>query len=498
MVYMKNNMASLYKTKKNLKSCEEHEQETRSFFCKTCKKFICTICTETSHVGHDSDLVSVLAKDRRIEIPMLCRKIRRETMSRCTERMSVAENNISSLERACDDDIKKLEERGSAMIDTISQIIDAQKRKREEMKENESKRMKELSRELRTKIQYLEKMTSRFENNISEYTDHDIIEMDMHMLTVLREIESVDVDCIDTAVKFESGKINEAQLEEMIGKIEQTATNGEVNVTVQEVQTFKEFDNWIENITPVSNDKAWISDCKGNVKFISQQKAETQKKTLPPFNDFTVLNNGDFIIINFDDKVIRRVTSDGKESVVTSSKPLHPTFISKTQTDEILVTLRDGGDYYDIKPSSRRLVQRMTLTGKVLHTYEFREDGTTRLFTFPYRTTQNGNADICVVNAFNSEHGELIVLHQDGRGRASYHGQGGSDFDAPNVACDSNCRIIVSDYNNRSLHLLSPDCIFLRYLLSDMFDNPEAIALYQGCLWVGFPQGEVKMYKYIQ
>ena len=179
-----------------------------------------------------------------------------------------------------------------------------------------------------------------------------------------------------------------------------------------------------------------------------------------------------------------------------STNPLHPTFISKTQTDQILVSLRDGGDYYNIQPSSRRLVQRMTLTGKILNTYEFREDGTTRLFTFPYRTAENGNSDICVVNAFNSEQGELVVLHKDGRMRASYRGQGGSEFDPPSVACDSDSRIIVSDYNNRSLHLLSPDCVFLRYLLSDMFDNPEAIALYQGSLWVGFPQGEVKVYKY--
>ena len=92
------------------------------------------------------------------------------------------------------------------------------------------------------------------------------------------------------------------------------------------------------------------------------------------------------------------------------------------------------------------------------------------------------------------------MLHGDGRVRTTYRGQGdsGSEFDPFDVACDSKKRIIVLDDNNKSLHLLSPDGTFLRYLLPDMCDIPCTIALYQGSLWVGFYKGAVKVYKYTE
>ena len=157
----------------------------------------------------------------------------------------------------------------------------------------------------------------------------------------------------------------------------------------------------------------------------------------------------------------------------------------------------DDGDNYKLLPSSRRLVQRMTLTGKVLHTYEFREDGVPRLFTLPGKMAENGNSDICVINDTNVGTGELIVLHGDGPVRAKYRGQEDSEFSPADVACDCNRRIVVLDCNKeKCLHLLSPDGIFLRYLLSDMTDYPTRIALYQGSMWIGFDKGTVTVYKY--
>ena len=198
----------------------------------------------------------------------------------------------------------------------------------------------------------------------------------------------------------------------------------------------------------------------------------------------------------YEDQVIQSITSAGQVSDIVSTKPLHPTLISKTQTGDILVSLRDAGDQYKLKPSSRRLVQRMTLTGKFLDTYEFQEDGVTRLITEPYRTTENGNSNICVIHRISDDTGELIVLHGDGWVRATYRGQEGSKFDPVDVACDCNIRIIVLDGINKSLHMLSPDGTFLRYLLSDMPDYPLVMALYHGSMWIGFNKGAVKVYRY--
>ena len=90
------------------------------------------------------------------------------------------------------------------------------------------------------------------------------------------------------------------------------------------------------------------------------------------------------------------------------------------------------------------------------------------------------------------------MLDGDGRLRVTYRGQEGSKLNPTDVACDSESRIIVADFTNQCLHLLSPGGIFLRYLLSDMSDRPFTIALYQNKLWIGFFRGTVKLHKYIE
>ena len=488
---------SLYKFQVALKTCEDHPNEELSCFCKTCKMFICTTCAKTTHNGHDWDFIPIVAKKRRKETPILCRKIKQDDMPRCREKMRTVDRTIADVDKSSAEDVKRLEERRSAMIDAVNQIIDEQKRKRIAIKEKESRKLQEDRSQLRTKIEYLDKMTSSLDSNIGAYTDFDVIEMEIEMLKALAELEAYDVGIPDTDVTYVPGEINRAVIAEMIGRIEETAVNVDDSVTVEEVKTFREFDKTILTIAPISSNQTWVAARDSNtLKQLSLRCMETNSVTLPLHTDFVTLSNGDFIVTHGKDQVIRRVTSAGKVSDIVSTKPLHPTWISKTQTSDILVSLDDGGDDFKLKPSSRRLVQRMTLTGKVLHTYEFREDDVTRLFTWPVRSAENGNSDICAINRTSRVTGELIVLHGDGRVRTIYRGLKDSKFDPRDVACDSKKRIIVSDCTNKCLHLLGPDGIFLRYLLSDMFDFPHVLALYQDNLWVGFDKGAVKVYKY--
>ena len=78
---------SFYKAQEALKTCDDHESKELSFFCKTCKKFICITCGQTSHHGHIWDLISSIAKERRVETPKLCRKIKTEKLSACREKL---------------------------------------------------------------------------------------------------------------------------------------------------------------------------------------------------------------------------------------------------------------------------------------------------------------------------------------------------------------------------------------------------------------------------
>ena len=492
---------SLYKAQNALKTCSEHEHQELSYFCRTCKKFICTTCVKTTHNGHDWDLISHVAKSRRVETPILCRRIRQDSLPKYRQKVHSIDGNISTVENEKDKDISKLEKRRTDIINMINQVIDDKKKIREEIAGSEIMKIVKEKHILSNKVEYLEKISKSLDVKIREYSDYDMIEMEQEMLTVEKELESYRNESDSMSVEVRLGELNREILEEMVGEIKQNKT-AYINddVVVHKVKSFTVSENAVINIVPKSNTQAWFDDSEIGIKLLTVKRSggmEIETRILPPFNYFTVLANGDIIATDTENQVIREVKPDGTDTIIASTKPLLPRWVGKTKAGEILVNLRDDGDNYNLTPSSRRLVQRMTTSGKVLHTYEFREDGATRLFTWPGRTAENVNSDICAINLLSEDSSELIVIRIDGRVRCTYRGiDSHNKFRPLGVACDSDGRILVADHANQTLHLLSPDCRFLRYLSSGMVAGPTVIALSQSKLWVGYPFGIMEVYKY--
>ena len=441
---------SLYKAQEALKTCDEHEHKELSFFCKTCNKFICISCGKSTHLSHDWDLIASVAKVRRKETPQLCRKIKKEKLRKYKEKLRGVDKAI---EQSRQKDIAKLEERQTAFMDVVNRIINEQKRRRNDLARESSETMKRNNRALEKKLEYLEKMTRSLDSNITAYSDYDLLEMEKEMLTVLNEIEANDLDLAVSIVKFAPGQINQGLIEKMIGAFEEMAmpnVNDRVSVedndhvSVEEVRAFENSDNAVFGISPVSNTHAWVGYRESDdIRLLSLQKDEIECCiSLTSYSDFVALGNDDFIVNYYDKQVIRRVTLHRQDNVFEHTKPLHPTYISKTRSNDILVGLKNDGDDYELKPSSRRCVQRMSQNRKVLRTYEFQKDGTTRLFTYLSEMTENGNSDICVINRTSDGTGELIVLRRDGRVRFTYRGNHDVGFNPSSVASDE-CQILT-------------------------------------------------------
>ena len=145
-------------------------------------------------------------------------------------------------------------------------------------------------------------------------------------------------------------------------------------------------------------------------------------------------------------------------------------------------------------------VQMVTPSGGILHNYEFDKDGKPMLI-MPIRVTQNYNSDVCVVNKYqidiNEFRGSICVFHEDGRLRFVYKGQGGVFFPTA-VCCDLLCNIICGNYFHSTVHLISSEGAFLKYLFTSQtcVSQPVSLAFHSDVLWIGSTKGEVRLYKY--
>ena len=490
---------SLYKAQSALKTCDEHEHQELSYFCRTCKKFICTSCVKTTHNGHDWDLISHVAKGRRMETPLLCRRIAKESLPKYRQNLQGIDDSISTVEKGRNEDVCKLEKRRTDIINIVNRVIDDKKRTREELAQTEISEMKDERQKISDKVEYLEKVSTSLDVNIGEYSDHDVIETEQEMLLTKEELESYVVKRNAASVELFFEELNQELVLKMTGQIKQVPIlqPKDNDVTLHIIKTAEHSKNQILSVIPISETDAWIYSDKNAIKVMSIQSKGS--RTIPSLAYFTMLENGDLIVTDSENKVIRRINSDGKETVIAHTKPLQPRWVCKTHTEDILVNLKDDGDSFKIKPSSRRMVQRITLTGNVLQTYEYKDDKQTKLFVSPGRSVENGNSDICIINAKSAYSGELVVLRADGRVRFIYHGMDNArEFFPSGVACDSKTRIITTDSYNKCLHLLNPTGEFLGYILCNMTEYPTAIALHKATMWIGLQCGKVKMYKYIE
>ena len=490
----------MHKAQAVIRTCSDHQHQEHSYFCKTCKKFVCTTCVKTDHKDHDWDIVSSVAKEYRKETPKRCREIKKKLQH---YKDAFDGNGSAANTEDRNKYMEALEERRAVIIQAVNKLIDETKQAVNKTADNRCTVLEGKRNKVGKIVEYVEKMTNSLDQNIGAYSDHDVIEMEQELL---KGVEKLDILCAQSSgpVLFSPGQVDIIAIEKMVGDVhgvEKVGSKEDTDVSVEKIRTLCVFDHRILAISPVADNQAWVADGKTlSIKLVNTSNDEIIKRILEKRGGFITLSNGDHIVIHHNNTV-RRVTAGGNVSVIMNPSPFIPAIIHPTQTDDFMLSLwnDDLAIDYDLLPSSRRLVQLVAKSGKVLQTYEFREDGITRLFTYPNFATQNTNSDICITNLTGRHVGELIALYRDGRVRFIYNQKRPGVFNLfpTGLACDSQSRIIMAD-GYGFLHLLRQDGQLLKYIATDITDLPLAIALRENTLWVGLHNGNVEVYRYEQ
>ena len=302
----------------------------------------------------------------------------------------------------------------------------------------------------------------------------------------------------DFLMRHKNGDIIEAVLESMIGHMFDAE-----QITATETHSFKWSHKPISVLEAMNEDTCLLAIDQSPYESQYSEQVTKSGKKVKHFSvyadDMCVTDKNDTYVTDYKKNSISRLSPSGSVSPVFSTDPLMPVGICQTMEGGLLVTLIDiESDPYQLNSDSQRLLRHVTLTGDVIREYEYQEDGQTRLFTLPRRVTQNGNSDICVINRTSRTTGELVILSFSGSLKSVYPEQEHrGELNLLDVVCDSYSNILVSEQSNSSVHLLSSEGKFMRYLLTEnQVNHPTAISLKKSTLWVDDFQGLVKVFQY--
>ncbi|KAK3103269.1 hypothetical protein FSP39_018002 [Pinctada imbricata] len=482
--------SSLYKFQVALRLCEDHYKKELHAYCKTCEKKICPSCIKEDHTTHDWETITDILREKKRSLPVECREIRTKQLPGLRKEIDIFERKIQIEDATLAQNKSVLNSTRRKYIDEINTLFDDRINHCQQTHDKATAIYGQNRDRLKQKVKYLDMMTTALDKDINTLPEHDILDMEKEMRDELEKALSYSADKYTFTTMFKPGKLKVQALEDMIGELH--------SVSVEEKYNIDRYHQGITSINPVSDTSVWITTVEAMYAKLLDRTGAELKEMNTPCSDMIIMRSGEYVLSELKKRKISLLTKDENMIRSISTKPLLPFRISKTENDDILVTLRDGGDPYHLVPTSRRVVQRMTLTGEVLHMYELRKNDKTRLFTLPIRATENKNTDVCVVNRLSVDSGELVVLHKDGRVKFTFSGNGleADKFLPLDLECDGKCHILMTEGHSRSIHMLSSVGMYICTLCQYEQLCPFVISINAGNLWCGFVEGRVKVLKF--
>ncbi|XP_062576216.1 uncharacterized protein LOC134238109 [Saccostrea cucullata] len=472
--------------------CESHDLPI-DVICEECEEFICGDCAKTNHRDHNWKTLSTAATQRRRNLLKFLRTIKEEDLSGIEEKNEKVTKQIAENIALCDYEIKKLQKHVDEIMARLTEIKKFHKKTLRDNLVKKNEQLNHVKSELEKKKRGIVDTVEFMEDNNSTMSDYSLIDNHRELTKMLSELD-VDVRNCEHSMRFNKGEIKDDLLELTLGK---TMDLDEIGLT--QINSFQTGDKIIFLLEAFSEEKCYISEIESEYTGkINKEGAKEQKFSISP-NDMCVTDNSDVYFTDCVKKSINCLSPSGSVSTVICTVQLVSIGICQSVDGGLLVTLMDGeSGLHKLDSRSRRLVRHITMTGDVIHEYEYKEDGHTRLFKWPQRITQNSNSDICVANITGDTTGELVILSPSGRMKSVYRGQNlTKNFNPTDVVCDFLYNILVTDYYNRQIHLLSPDGEFLKFLLTDNeVNSPFSVSLYKSILWVGYGEGLVSVFQY--
>ena len=262
------------------------------------------------------------------------------------------------------------------------------------------------------------------------------------------------------------------------------------------------------HISCVTQDQLWVSDWN-TLNLIDTSTGDTTQSLEDVLGSVkgkhTVNSNRELIYIDKNYN-ISKLSDDMKTTTILIDNP-DPSWRSmclhcSPSSGDLLV----GMHLYDTHTYKHiGKVMRYSRNGKNTQTIPY-SNTQNRLFSYPRYITENNNGDVVVSD---STVRAVVVVSGEGIHRFSYTGPPLSRYrlQPRGICTDALSHILVCDFRTGTIHMLSQDGQFLKYLMTDRspwtvyFPRSLSYDLYTHCLWVGSglkrAAGQLSVYRHI-
>jgi hypothetical protein len=290
--------------------------------------------------------------------------------------------------------------------------------------------------------------------------------------------------------EFVSGELNISKSFGILSSVKLSNKSHDTELKVLKSYTTNLF--VVDRLVLLDKTTAWISSYRDNIirKVVIDDKIQTIKEIPVEIYDMTLTKSNDILISSINSSDVKLITQSGQIKPFLSVSPLITTGIHVTNNNDIILGVMEE-DTYKLTDKSCRKIIVFGENKKEKQSYQYNKHKQ-RLFTVPYRIT-NVNSDIVVIDSTSNDDGRVVVLGKEGGVKWTYQGHPqinteDKPFDPWDIVTTSVGNVIVADYNNHTLHVISGGGELLTYkVMSDQgVIYPVSLDIDTlGKLWVG-------------
>lgn len=464
----------------SMTECETHPSMSVQAFCLKCDCLVCMNCiTSQSHQKHNFSKIEDLSENKERELKEVLKESRaqlqnlRETQSNLTELKNQHLENLTETTR-------KIENRNKHLKQQLDSVMKKRIQQLQKVTKDNFNEIEQVENCVSEGLSALGHTVAKSETNMNQSTVELIKSIQEIRRIVCKYPKCHQNDVIVSGLPCFITSEDTEKLEDMFGHLQVQDFLKKNSKSPAKVISAFHVQN--KNLVAVVNDNlVWLATSEEREITQTSKTGNLIKTTKTGFaiNDIAVNSSGELLMSVSGTDLIKKFTKDEKfVNVYQIPAGYTAQGLTVMDDDQIVVCL-----YQLFEDSS---LAKLDQNGKLLKLIQYDTDGKTPLFENPERVCSNRNGDLIVTQPFKN----VTILDNQGKKRCEYSSQVQGlqkPFNPQCTVTDKLSHILVSDYDNSTVHLLDKSGQFLQFLQpqTEHISHPKGMCLDEtNKLWI--------------